>query len=117
MASTSSARKVQAGDGKLVSIQGGFWDRTVEDEEFAELLSQKHEMDEDEAFRAQKRKFNTLAKRIKGKIQEHNLEDAERLRAGRFIVTGRARQGGGYAIGAWHAVGVARIEPDPDGGQ
>lgn len=100
-----------------VSIQGGFYDRTVEDEEFAKLLEDKHWLDNDQEFRAGRRKFNVLAKRIKAKIQEHDLQDAERLRAGRFIVTGRARQGGGYEIGAWHAVGVARIETDPDGGQ
>ena len=91
--------------------QDGMFDEVLENEELEEALSTLNGFNMQLAIfrdRYATKDVNAARKLIKETVEaysrEHELSGGERLRVGRFVVTTRARAGGGFEVPTWRKV-------------
>lgn len=77
------------------------WDRELEDPELEQIIEEY--MDSREAAKS----AVAAAAALKAKLKA--LADGDRIRCGEFVITGKARNGGGFEVPAWQSV-AGRVE-------
>lgn len=92
--------------------QAGFEDKTIEDGELEAALETMYHAKDDDVFRARVKKLNAAKKRVSESLQFHGIVDGQRLRCGEFILTGKARNGGGFSVPAWESIVAGGIEKE-----
>lgn len=83
--------------------QSAMWDREVEIEGLEEAL------DKAEKAKGPARTYTAARRDLKALLKGIELQDGERVRCGRFVITGKARAGGGFDIPAWETVVVGEV--------
>jgi hypothetical protein len=83
--------------------QAGIFDRTVELPELAEALETIAEYEESG------KKYLAASNKAKAIFKGLEASDGERIRCGDFILTARARNGGGFQVPAWEGVSIGTI--------
>lgn len=95
---------------KAKNSQIGLWDRQIEGENGEAIATQVAIMFENEgAAKAYGRAKRQMIEIVKGL----DLADGERLRCGDFVITGKARAGGGFEVPTWESVTVGDIRQLP----
>ena len=90
--------------------QVALWDREIEGENGEAIAAQIAIMFKNEdAAKAYRHARNEMIKVVK----VLDLADGERLRCGDFVITGKARAGGGFEVPVWESVTVGRIRQLP----
>jgi hypothetical protein len=79
-------------------------ERQIEDLEFEEALAELLDAKEDEEFKERLKGLSKAKRIVRDKCQHYLLQDKELLRCGRFVVQGKARNGGGFEVPAWESV-------------
>lgn len=80
--------------------QSAMWEKEVESEALEDALATILDDDNKQIV-----KRVTKARRVvKQAVEDAKLEDGERLRCGPFVITGKARNGGGFEVPAWESV-------------
>ena len=85
--------------------QTQLFDRTIESAELEAALELIMEWKD----RWELKELAAARKTIKEVTEQHKLADGERLRIGQFVITGKARAGGGFEVPEWHKVTVGTI--------
>lgn len=85
--------------------QGGLFDRTIEDPELEAALEDLESDDVQAGFKA----YKTAHKAVYDRINLIELKPDDKVRVGRFIVTGKERRGGGFSIEPWTKTGIGSI--------
>lgn len=89
--------------------QPNMFDRTIEDEEFADALASQFSLQEDEAFAAKRRDLAAAKALVASKLVTHQVKAGEHIRVGRFVIAGVERAGGGFEVPAWSKVVLGDI--------
>lgn len=89
--------------------QSGLFDRVYDVGE-TELAQLEANIRTDESTKKAAKENRKARAAIKTFCKGLDLKDGERVRIGRFVVTGRARNGGGFEIPAWESVTVKSIQ-------
>lgn len=83
--------------------QPGLFDRTLEMPELEEHLERWLETKEAAKQHADaNRKIKTIAETLA-------IQDGERVRVGGYVITGKARNGGGFEVPTWEKVTVGAV--------
>ena len=88
--------------------QAGAFDRTIESPELeaaVDLIVSWREEHGDEL-----KEVAHARATIKAVTEQYALQDGERLRVGRFVITGKLRSGGGFEVPSWSKVVPGEIE-------
>lgn len=86
------------------SAQSAMWDREVDVPGLEEAL------DRAEKAKAPAKEYTKARRDLKALLGEVALQDGERVRVGRFVLTGKARNGGGFEIPAWTSIVVGGVQ-------
>lgn len=85
--------------------QTGLFDRTIEWPELEDAIETLVTAREDGTLKA----ISKARALVKAVVEDHALQDGERLRCGAFVITGRERAGGGFEVPTWSKVTVGAI--------
>ncbi len=85
--------------------QGGLFDRTIENPDLAASLAYLDD------HRMYIKGIAEAQKVIKEAQEALELEDGERVRCGDYIITGKSRRGGGFAVPTWSKITMGSYEP------
>jgi len=55
------------------------------------------------------REFNAAKRAVSAYGKEIGIQDEEQVLVGRFVIKGRARNGGGFEVPAWESVSIDEI--------
>lgn len=86
--------------------QGRLWDKEIESPELEAAIELIMENQLDQATR---RELGKARKTIKSVTEQYELEDGQRLRCGRYVITGKGRSGGGFEVPQWTKTTVGKI--------
>lgn len=83
--------------------QTNMFDRTIDDEALADACDTYLQMKQKaKAYAKAKKKLYELLNGLE-------LKDGERVRIGRFVVTGKTRSGGGIEVPTWTKTGIGSV--------
>ena len=82
------------------------WDKEIESPELEAAIELIMENELDQATR---KELSKARKTIKSVTEQYELEDGQRLRCGRFVITGKGRSGGGFEVPQWAKTTVGKI--------
>jgi hypothetical protein len=85
--------------------QGNMFDRTIEDQELEAALEDLYSEPTQEAYKA----YKDAHKKVYDRLNDMRIGPDEKLRVGKFVVTGKERRGGGFEIKPWTKTGVGSI--------
>ena len=86
--------------------QLNMWDREIESPELEAAIELIMDNELDQATR---KELGKARKTIKQVTEQYELEDGQRLRCGRFVITGKGRSGGGFEVPQWSKTTVGKI--------
>jgi len=86
--------------------QSRLWDKEIESPELEAAIQiiMDNELDQET-----RKKLSKARKTIKSVTEQYELEDGQRLRCGRFVITGKGRSGGGFEVPQWAKTTVGKI--------
>ena len=86
--------------------QLNMWDREIESPELENAIQiiMDNELDQET-----RKALSHARKTIKAVTEQYGLEDGQRLRCGRFVITGKGRSGGGFSVPQWSKTTVGKI--------
>lgn len=83
--------------------QAQLFDRTIENPELEEAIEKMLELGE------AAKEYAAARKPVKAITETLNLKDGERVRIGRYVITGRERSGGGFDVKSWTKTTIGSI--------
>lgn len=83
--------------------QKSMFDRVIDDENLEAACDNYMQM------KAKAKAFGKSKKKLYELVNGLELKDGERVRIGRFVVTGRARSGGGITVPIWSKTGIGSV--------
>ena len=86
--------------------QSRLWDREIESPELEAAIQIIMDSEIDQETR---KELGRARKTIKQVTEQYELEDGQRLRCGRFVITGKGRSGGGFSVPQWSKTTVGKI--------
>lgn len=86
--------------------QTNMFDRTIEDLDLEAALEDLYSEDTQAAYKA----YREAHRKVYSRLNDMEIKPDEKLRVGRFVVTGKERAGGGFEIPAWTKTGIGSIE-------